>query len=338
MPKIKAIRGRGLVLAIASGASLVLGTLVTMAGPSLATMTYQVTNYDNDGTSGVYLRNSANINDVIRDSAHYVTYGTSVNLICAESGSAVGPYNNTAWDYVQVVSGPNAGRYGHLSEHWLNTPVATNQHVSGEPTCGSTSSADGDSVWVGAPFTGHWPNANGCSGATFPSYTCSLPSVHWWLARAPQGDWAADVQGVTPGTAVRLYAAPRDSSVPVTATVDAVGAACRSGLVSDGGYRVTIGLFVRGTRIGSVTYAHINPNVSAGSTINRWGTQIGTVGSGYNTHAGCWSGPHVHFQAYAQTGYSCYNRGYTPGYPLNPTNFLGFVTGRYASGPRQACP
>ena len=195
---------------------------------------------------------------------------------------------------------------------------------------------DGDSVWIGSPFRGTWPDASGCSGETFPSYSCSLPSVHWWLANAPRGDWGVDLQGVGAGTAVSLYAAPRDRSVPVTAKVDAVTAACSSGVIADGGHRVTVGLFVRGTRIGSVTYAHVNPSVSVGQTLNRWGQQIGTVGS-YRSN-NCWRGAHVHFQSYAESGYSCYNRSLTPSQAMNPSNFMGFVTGRYASGPRSACP
>jgi chitodextrinase len=100
----------------------------TAAAP---TLNYQVTNYDNDGTTGVYLRNSANINDVIRDGAHFVPYGTTVTLICGGFGSAVGPSANTAWDYVRV----SDGRTGWISEHWLNTPIGPNQHVAGEPNC-----------------------------------------------------------------------------------------------------------------------------------------------------------------------------------------------------------
>jgi len=72
-------------------------------------------------------------------------------------------------------------------------------------------------VWVGSPLQATWPNADGCAGATFPSSTCSLPSVHWWLARAPQGDWAADLQHVSRGQGVYVYAAPQDTSISITA-------------------------------------------------------------------------------------------------------------------------
>jgi cell wall-associated NlpC family hydrolase len=139
-----------------------------LASPTVAhaaTPSAVVTNYDNDGTHGVYLRNSDNINDVVRDGTHYVTYGTTVQLVCAEFGSAVGPYNNTAWDYVEVLNGSNAGKYGHLSEHWLNTPVGTNQHVAGEPACGASSG--------GAPAAAiSW--ARGHLGQNFDNGYCLL--------------------------------------------------------------------------------------------------------------------------------------------------------------------
>ena len=202
----------------------------------------------------------------------------------------------------------------------------------------SPASAADPGVWVGSPMSATWPDASGCAGAVYPSSSCSLPSVHWWLARAPQGDWSADLQSAAPGTPVVLYAAPQDGVTPVTAVIDAVGPACSSGRVADGGYLVTVAFYTGGTRVGSATYAHINPTVTAGSTVSRWGTQLGTIGTGYDTRAGCWGGPHVHFQMYSTHNYACYNRGWAPGQSMNPTNFLGFVGGSWAASPRQPCP
>lgn len=266
--------------------------------------------------------------------------GAAFYVNCQIEGEPVGPNGNRLYFWSTY-----SGRTFYIPDTYTDSPhLAYQPPIAGIPMCGGTpatttppASSDGDSVWIGSPFRGTWPGSDGCP-ASFPSAYCSQPSAHWWLANAPQGDWAADLQNVGVGTAVVLYAAPRDSSVPVTAVVDDVGAACRSGVVGDGGYRVTVGLFVRGTRIGSVTYAHVNPTVSKGQTLNRWGSQIGTVGGGYNRGAGCWTDPHLHFQAYAQSGYSCYNRTWGGGQWMDPSNFLGFVTGRYASGPRQGCP
>lgn len=137
------------------GAFLCAGVVISGAAVDLAAtalpahasgMTWQVTNYDNDGTTGVYARNSPNTSDVNRDAAHFLSYGTSVDLLCAEFGSPVGPYSNTAWDRVRVDSGPNAGLTGHLPEHWLNTPVGSNQHVAGEPACGQSGGGGGSTT------------------------------------------------------------------------------------------------------------------------------------------------------------------------------------------------
>ena len=128
-------------------------------------MTYQVTNYDDDGTTGVYGRNSADINNVNRDAAHFLGYGTSVNLLCGLFGTSVGPYDNTAWDEVQVADGPNAGLTTYLPEHWLNTPIGPNQHVSGEPACGG---GGGPSATAQAAI--NW--ANGHLGQSYDSGYC----------------------------------------------------------------------------------------------------------------------------------------------------------------------
>ena len=129
-------------------------------------MTYQVTNYDDDGTTGVYGRNSADINNVNRDAARFLGYGTSVNLLCGLFGTSVGPYDNTAWDEVQVADGPNAGLTTYLPEHWLNTPVGPNQHVSGEPACGG--GGGGPSATAQAAI--NW--ANGRLGQSYDSGYC----------------------------------------------------------------------------------------------------------------------------------------------------------------------
>jgi hypothetical protein len=115
-----------------------------------------------------------------------------------------------------------------------------------------------------------------------------LRSPHWWLANAPQGDWAADLQNVVVGAPVRLYAAPQQDGMAITARVDTVGPACRSGAIADGGYSVTVSFWNGSTKIGSATYAHIDLTVGQGAWIDRWGTQLGTVGGGYRIADGCW--------------------------------------------------
>ncbi|MBB4910575.1 M23 family metallopeptidase [Actinophytocola algeriensis] len=185
----------------------------------------------------------------------------------------------------------------------------------------STAAAAEPAVWVGSPLAATWPTGS------------SLPSQH----HIPyNGDWSADLQSVRVGAPVVLYAAPQNGSTSVSARVEIVRPACASGVIADGGYRVTVGLFTGGTKIGSATYAHINPSVSQGATIPRWNTQLGVVGN-YRSSS-CWTGPHVHVELYSQHNYACYNRGWAPGQAMSPTNFIGFTGGAFASGQRAACP
>lgn len=198
-------------------------------------------------------------------------------------------------------------------------------------------------VWVGSPVSGAWPNTDGCSGASYPSSACSLPTVHHAVYQSSfdwgsgLSDWAADDQGVSPGQRVMLYVAPVGSGYNPITRIDTVAPACASGNPADGGYRVTVGVWVGATKIGTVTYAHINPWVSQGQTVPRWGTQLGTVGS-YNWSR-CWQGSHVHIEMTSRHNYSCFSNIFTryPGARLSETNFQGYLGGSYASGPRQAC-
>jgi hypothetical protein len=330
---------------------IVMGSLMTMAllgfvassTPAWADPTFATMN----AAGGIYWRSAPDWNTPIARAGFGVYPGTTISVRCFQRGSAVPGSANTMWVQASWVAGPGTGS-GWINEHFVNDGAAINQPPPGVPACGasapapapvaSTPSGSTPAAWVGSPFAGAWPNADGCNGAAFPSASCSLPNVHWWLANAPQGNWAADLQGVGPGTPVVLYVAPQNPSTPITTTVAAVSPACRSGRVSDGGYLVTVAISSGSTRLGTVTYAHVNPTVRVGQTIGRWGTQVGTVGSGYDRSAGCWGGPHVHFQAMNAQGFSCYNRGWNPGQRMNPTNFIGFVGGNYVNGARQACP
>ncbi|SEP29515.1 M23 family metallopeptidase [Trujillonella endophytica] len=201
-------------------------------------------------------------------------------------------------------------------------------------------------VWVGSPIEGTWPTSDGCSGsgARYPSDDCSLPTAHhtyqWGMPYT--GDWGIDI-GASAGQAVTLYAAPQQGGRSIGAKVERVTLACsaRSGESYEqtrrrGGNTVVVGLYEGGTRIGWVTYAHVDPYVSQGQSINRWNTTIGTVGR-YSANS-CWTGPHLHVEMTNETNYSCYNRGWRPGQQMYRSNFIGFLGGAYASGTRQACP
>jgi hypothetical protein len=135
---------------------------------------------------------------------------------------------------------------------------------------------------------------------------------------------------------VTLYVAPQDPATPITTRIEDVGPACRSGALGDGGSKVVVGIWSGGTKLGAVAFAHLNVTVHTGDVVDRWGTQLGTVGS-YTPNV-CWSGVHLHTEMVSQHNYSCFNKGWHPGQPTEPTNFVGFVGGSYATGPRSACP
>ncbi len=201
-------------------------------------------------------------------------------------------------------------------------------------------------VWIGSPFDGQWASSDGCP-APFPSYACSEPAYHsvdyYPFDGTPRAQsWATDIGGspVVAGTPVYLYAAPQVTGVAITTKVDEVGAACAPGHGS-AGQVVVIGIYTGATKIGTVAYAHVVAAVTQGQTIDRWGTQIGTVGGGYTTST-CWKGLHLHLEMGSTNNYSCYNGGLhfgSPwGDPIYKTNFVGFIGGNRTSTSRQQCP
>jgi hypothetical protein len=176
-------------------------------------------------------------------------------------------------------------------------------------------------VWVGSPVNGTW---------TSDAYT------HHYLALDPDvGDWAGDI-GTGAGQQVFVYVAPQTSGYTVTTRVDYIGPGCGGG--ANGASFVNVGIYVNGSRIGSVSYAHINPSVHVGQWISRWGSVVGLVAGNLPYNVNCWTGSHVHMQSYNVHNYSCFNGGYHIGSALSRTNFVSFVGGRRVSGPRQACP
>lgn len=287
-----------------------------------AALTVHVVNTGGDGVS------SRSAPQLSATNGYGAPEGATVTTSCWTWGDTVGPYSNRLWWLVSY-----SGRQFYVADRYLSTPNAANQPPSSEPQCGastppSSGSADAPQVWVGSPINGTWdlPASSGGDG----------PTVHHYLANATdQGDFAVDLIPPSGGGEVRLYAAPQQSGVSITARVDQTGEACSSGRI--GGQFATIGFYSGSTRIGSATYGHLNLAVSQGATIDRWGTLIGHVGTGYPKNDLCWSGPHVHFQMFSTHHYACFNKGYNLGSPIKTTNFLGFTGGNVASKERQAC-
>lgn len=234
------------------------------------------------------------------------------------------------------------------SHRWLLTAaaaVAAAVGLAAVIAVPAQAAAARSSVWVGSPIDGNWAVWDGyCPGATYPSDMCSWPTVHhsytWGMPYV--GDWATDL-GVGAGQVVNLYAAPNDTWRTITAKVEKIPLACavRSGetyqqTFARGGNTVVVGLYEGATRIGWVAYTHVNPSVSVGQWINRWGAAIGTVGS-YTSNS-CWTGVHLHIEMTNETNYSCFNKGWSSGQAMWKTNFVGFLGGAYRTAPRQACP
>lgn len=111
---------------------------------------------------------------------------------------------------------------------------------------------------------------------------------------------------------------------------------CRS--AARGGYYVRVAVFSGPTRIGSVTYGHLAaPPVSVGQVVDRWGGVVGALAGGLPREGSCWSGPHLHQEAYAGKGYACGARR-SSNTAIGEHDWLGFVTGTRARGPKSYCP
>jgi hypothetical protein len=332
----------------------VAAVLLCSLGPGVAdaSLTVRVVN---TGGVGIASRSAPQIG---AQNGYGAPEGAVVTTVCWTWGDSVGPYNNRLWWLISY-----AGRQFYAADRYLSTPNVANQPPAGEPQCGVApppppppapqppppppASGDAPAVWVGSPFSGTWvPENYDCPpNVSVPvaqqRQECSEPAYHHFLAAsaAPVGDWSVDL-GDPAGTPVTVYAAPQNPSVAITTKVSMIRAACRSTNPADGGMAVTVAFYAGGTPVGSASYGHVVPaaGLYEGKEINRWGTVIGTIGTGYNKPAGCWTGPHLHMQLYSTHHYACYNKDWHDKQHMNPTSFVGFIGGNYASGSRQRCP
>lgn len=199
---------------------------------------------------------------------------------------------------------------------------------------------------IGAPVDGRWASTDGCP-APFPSHTCSQPRSHSVDYSALDGtpaarSWAVDLGGpsVAAGAGVYLYLKPYGNGVSVTTRVELVSPACAPG-TGKAGRVVVIGIYHGSRKVGTVAYAHVKATVTEGQTIAPWGTQIGTVGGDY-LPSSCWDHLHLHIEMGNTNNYPCFDGGLHSASPWGDTvrraDFIGWVGGRRASGPRQACP
>ena len=233
----------------------------------------------------------------------------------------------------------------------------------------SASASDLPAVWVGSPVNGHWATNEYHNGTwdcylstKYPSDNCSLPYAHHSFAYGDPypGDWAVDLQGVTTSTPVKVFAAPQNTALTITAKVVNVTAACaaRSGetpaqQLARGGRAVVVAFFSGTTEIGTAKYVHINPvsGITKGAMIPRWNKIIGypfQKSSTVNSY-GCWTAIHVHFEMTSMVRFACYNKGYYPRptsstdlthspSAISESNFVGFIGGDYANATGKMCP
>jgi len=303
---------------------MLLTLLTTTAGlaitvsPAAAGPTYQVIDADNDPYAGIYLRQGTSMGNVTRTAEWYITYGTSVELLCGTWGEAVGPRANRRWHQVRVLAGSNTGRVGWVADRFMNTPNASNQPTPGEAECGATttttpsqpsSGSAGLEVWCGSPVDGNYPTWSG-----------SYPQHH---GQPYGGDVEFDIPAGANQSA-QIFCAPQDGRSAVTAKVESVRPACRSRVIADGGHYVQVGLYNGTARIGFIGISHVNPSVSVGQEISRWGGTIGTIGS-YRRNS-CWDGTHAHVALYSTTTFACANTTYASGQRISKSNFIGFLS------------
>lgn len=190
-------------------------------------------------------------------------------------------------------------------------------------------------IWVGSPVVGTWGVARDAS--TTPA------GGHHKLGKAsPANQWSVDLTALpTNNYGVYVYAAAANASLNshVWAKVTQI-VTTNACVVGGGGDFVTVGFYYDSTLIGRATYAHINRDTTlyVGQTVNRWGGYLGSAGT-YAVNSRCWTGRHVHFEMRSESHYSCWNKGYTyPGYPVNRSNFLGFIGGNLSTVSARACP
>jgi hypothetical protein len=204
-------------------------------------------------------------------------------------------------------------------------------------------------IWVGAPYRGAYAGTNGRPTSSLPGRHASVYTVPGY---SYVHDWAMDFYAPA-GTPVRLYAAPKNSALnsQITAKVLSVRATCASGRIADGGYVAFVGLYHSGTRVGSIAYAHVNPDFNGDGvtnstdigyrgSLNRWGGYIGRVGA-YSPNT-CWqvnstSGHHVHLEFANVQNYSCY-RNLAAGSVISQSEYMGYLGGAFATARNKPCP
>ena len=88
---------------------------------------------------GIFYRYGPHWNETTATPGVGVYNGDQVELLCGAFGDPIGPFNDTAWSYVNSLSRP-VGK-GWVNEHYINDGAPDNAFVSGEPMCPGAASS-----------------------------------------------------------------------------------------------------------------------------------------------------------------------------------------------------
>jgi hypothetical protein len=134
---------------------------------------------------GIYYRNSPHWADTSATPGVGVYDGDQVQLICGAFGDPVGPFNDTAWSYVNNLS-RSVGE-GWVNEHFIDDGAPDNAFVSGEPMCESNipgmGQSGGGSTGSGGPVAGSSGGGGGAPPLANAFYDRSA-AVSWALQHA----------------------------------------------------------------------------------------------------------------------------------------------------------
>lgn len=192
------------------------------------------------------------------------------------------------------------------------------------PAGSASAAVSSTPVWIGAPFNGGY-------------LTATRPGQHG-------GNQVAFDYYAVAGTAVKFYAAPKNTAYNNQITAHIIASGAGSSNASKCGYYATVEVRHSGNAIGRVTYSHLAAMAPTG-TISRWGGTVGTIAKlPYNSGATCYqvsnpSGEHTHieFRNYNTTRAAC-AQDYGAVSKL-ATNYQGYL-GDYGKAPLSGnrCP
>ena len=176
---------------------------------------------------------------------------------------------------------------------------------------------------VGMPFAGQW-----ASDVLVPPPYTNAPSWPGVDGAFNGGDWSTNLWAAE-GTPIKLNVTSPDG--PVTFEWVSSSASCD-------GNSLKMDVFVGGTKVGWIFFAHFNP-VRAGTDISDPqpvnGMTLGTMH--YFAGADCNPGPHLHIEMSNNfTTFSCWTDNGQPGVTLADGAPVGML-GSSNTGPKQPC-